>query len=354
MSELFSPDFLFRNAILGGLGVALLCSRARRLPGAAPAGADRRRAAAGERRGRRRGVLADRARARGRRSGAPARARRLARRDLRRARAARARPAPRPQPGRVGRRRALRDQLRRDDPVRRAEPDGRHRDGEPAARRAARDHRLRSRVRWRGCCSWWRALLFLFRRELLLTSFDPEFARTIGREPAARRPAALLPDRRRDRARRDDRRTARGVRLPGAAGARGAARGARARAPRSRSPRRSRALSLPRRLLDLAYHADLPTGPVCVAVAAACWALASGVMRAAREPRARRRSCCWRSSRACSALPAARRASRRRSAERSAPLPRGTLPELGRVARRRRAAVRERDRQAAAHVAKAC
>ena len=26
MSELFSPDFLFRNAILGGLGVALLCS----------------------------------------------------------------------------------------------------------------------------------------------------------------------------------------------------------------------------------------------------------------------------------------------------------------------------------------
>ena len=26
MSELLSPDFLFRNAILGGLGVALLCS----------------------------------------------------------------------------------------------------------------------------------------------------------------------------------------------------------------------------------------------------------------------------------------------------------------------------------------
>ena len=26
MSELFSPDFIFRNAILGGLGVALLCA----------------------------------------------------------------------------------------------------------------------------------------------------------------------------------------------------------------------------------------------------------------------------------------------------------------------------------------
>ena len=36
----------------------------------------------------------------------------------------------------------------------------------------------------------------------------------------------------------------------------------------------------------LSYRADLPAGPVCVAVVAACWALANGAMRL-RAPRAR-------------------------------------------------------------------
>ena len=58
MSEFFSPDFLFRNAILGGLGVALLCSILGHLRGAAAAGADRRRAPAGRLRRDRRRVLA--------------------------------------------------------------------------------------------------------------------------------------------------------------------------------------------------------------------------------------------------------------------------------------------------------
>ena len=325
MSELFSAGLPVpqRHPRRARRGAALL--PARDLPGAAPPGADRRGAAAGQRRRHRGRLLADRTRPRGRgRQHAPARAGGLARRDLRRARPARRRPAPRAQPGRVGRRSALRDQLGGDHPVRRAQSEGRHRDGEPAARRAARDHRRRPAAWSAACCSPWAALFFLFRRDLLLTSFDPEFARTIGRDPVRYDLLLYVLIGGGDRARRDDGRAAGGVRLPGAAGARRAARRARARSRRSRSPRRWR------RSRSSAASGS-PIGRTCRRAPsasrwpAACWAVVEPRDAPARPAGAPPRCCCW--SPRSRLRSAARRASKPPRSARPSPLPRGTLPE---------------------------
>ena len=166
------------------------------------------------------------------------------------------------------------------------------------------------------------ALFFLFRRDLLLTSFDPEFSRTIGRDPL--RFDLLLYF-------LIGGSIALGVMtvgplmvfgylvLPALAALRVA-------------PGLGWAFVLSAAVaalsflggFGLSYRADLPAGPVCVAVAAACWAVASLTMRL----RARRRAAALLLLAAALATPFGC-ASRFAAAEerRSAPLPRGTLPE---------------------------
>jgi ABC-type Mn2+/Zn2+ transport system permease subunit/TolB-like protein len=128
------------------------------------------------------------------------------------------------------------------------------------------------------------SLFFLFRRDLLLTSFDPEFARTIGRDPF--RYDLLL------------------YFLIGGGVALGVmtagplvvfgflvlpALAALRLAPGLGS---AFALSAVVAVLSflggfgLSYRADLPAGPVCVAVAGACWALASLTVRLRASRRA--------------------------------------------------------------------
>jgi ABC-type Mn2+/Zn2+ transport system permease subunit len=168
-------------------------------------------------------------------------------------------------------------------------------------------------------------LFFAFRRDLLLTSFDPEFARTLGRNPL-----------------RYD------VLLYGLIGA-GIALGVMTAGPLlvfgflvlpalaalRIAPALTWAFALAALFSTLSflggfwvsYHADLPAGPVCVGVAAACWALASLAMRL----RARRSvallllltlafatspGCASRSERLATA-----------AAQRGSPLPPGTLPQ---------------------------
>jgi len=168
-------------------------------------------------------------------------------------------------------------------------------------------------------------LLFLFRRDLLLSSFDPEFARTIGRDPVrydfllhlligggialgvmTAGPLVVFGF----------------LVLPALAALRVA-------------PGLASAFAISAGIAVfsfstgfwLSYRADLPAGPVCVAVVAACWAIASLTMRL----RARRRAaalltlalalltvsgCATREARLAAA-----------AEERSSPLPRGTLPE---------------------------
>jgi ABC-type Mn2+/Zn2+ transport system permease subunit len=170
-------------------------------------------------------------------------------------------------------------------------------------------------------------LLFAFRRELLLASFDPEFARTLGREPA--RADALL------------------YFLIGAGIALGVMTAGPlvvfgflvlpALAALRVAPGLAAAFVLSAAIAAssflggfwLSYHADLPAGPVCVAVAAGCWALASlGVrLRAARAAGALLLAL-------LASLPAAPLgcASRFAAAQErtAAPLPRGTLPDAAR------------------------
>src|SRR5262249_3215073 len=136
----------------------------------------------------------------------------------------------------------------------------------------------------------WGALLvaalpfFLFRRELLLTSFDPEFARTMGRSPT--RYDALL------------------YALLGGAIALGVMEaGPRgvvgflvlpALAALHLAPGLGAAFAISAAIgsasflggFALAYRADLPAGPVCVAAAAACWLAAALVARLRSRHRA--------------------------------------------------------------------
>jgi len=168
------------------------------------------------------------------------------------------------------------------------------------------------------------ALFFLFRRDLLLTSFDPEFARTIGREPA--RYDLLL------------------YVLIGAGIALGVmtagplvvfgflvlpALAALRIAPGLTSAFAISALVATASFLGgfwLSYRADLPAGPVCVAVVAACWAVASLAMRLRAHLSALGLllvAIALATSSGC-----AQRAERLAAAaeERDSPLPRGTLP----------------------------
>jgi len=167
------------------------------------------------------------------------------------------------------------------------------------------------------------AVLFaLFRRDLLLTSFDPEFARTLGRDPLRYDLLLYL--------------------LIGGSIALGVMTAGPlvvfgflvlpALAALRVAPGLVAAFAISAGIAALsflggfwiAYRADLPAGPACVALAGACWAMASLAMRL----RSRRGAA------AALALIAALVvvpgcASRFEAAEQraSAPLPRGTLPE---------------------------
>ncbi len=167
------------------------------------------------------------------------------------------------------------------------------------------------------------ALLFLFRRDLLLTSFDPEFSRTIGREPA--RYDLLL------------------YFLIGAGIALGVMTAGPlvvfgflvlpALAALRVAPGLAAAFAISAAIASvsflggfwISYQADLPAGPVCVAVVAACWALASGVMRL----RASRRvaALVLLALAGLPLLPGCASRFAAAEAKRSAPLPRGSLPE---------------------------
>jgi len=169
------------------------------------------------------------------------------------------------------------------------------------------------------------SLFFLFRRDLLLTSFDPEFARTLGRDPARYDFLLYL--------------------LIGAGIALGVmtagpllvfgflvlpALAALRVAPGLASAFVISALFATLSFLAgfwLSYRADLPAGPVCVGVVAACWVLSVLAMRLrARHSAAvlllvaialaTSPGCATRSERLAAA-----------SEERVSPLPLGTLPE---------------------------
>jgi ABC-type Mn2+/Zn2+ transport system permease subunit len=166
------------------------------------------------------------------------------------------------------------------------------------------------------------SLFFLFRRDLLLSSFDPEFARTLGRDPV--RTDLLL------------------YLLIGGGIALGVmtagpllvfgflvlpALAALRVAPGLGSAFALSAVVAALSFLGgfaLSYRADLPAGPACVAVAAACWLAASlgGRLRAGgRGGAALLLAAALATSQGC--------ASRFEAARERAvsPLPRGTLPE---------------------------
>ncbi len=169
------------------------------------------------------------------------------------------------------------------------------------------------------------ALLFLFRRDLLLSSFDPEFAHTIGRQPA-----------------RYD------MLLYGLIGA-GIALGVMTAGPLlvfgylvlpalaalRVAPGLASAFAISAGVAAfsflggfwVSYRADLPAGPVCVAGVAACWALASLGMRL--RARARTAALLLLAALLPASLGCASRESRLAAAaqQRESPLPRGTLPE---------------------------
>lgn len=133
-------------------------------------------------------------------------------------------------------------------------------------------------------------LFFAFRREILLASFDPEFARTIGRRPA--RADALL------------------FLLLGGTIAVGVMEAGPlvvfgflvlpALAALRVAPGLGSALAISAAIgalcsvggFELAYRADLPTGPTSVALAAGCWITAAACARLAARlgPAARRRA----------------------------------------------------------------
>jgi ABC-type Mn2+/Zn2+ transport system permease subunit len=170
------------------------------------------------------------------------------------------------------------------------------------------------------------SLFFLFRRDLLLTSFDPEFARTLGREPS--RYDALL------------------YFLIGGGIALGVMTAGPllvfgflvlpALAALRIAPGLAVAFALSALIAAgsflggfwLSYRADLPAGPVCVAVVAACWVGASAAMRLRGRGRRHAAALLLVLASALGAAPLGC-ASRFAAAEevRNAALPRGTLPE---------------------------
>ncbi len=166
------------------------------------------------------------------------------------------------------------------------------------------------------------SLFLLFRRELLLTSFDPEFARTLGRDPLRYDLLLYL--------------------LIGGGIALGVITAGPllvfgflvlpALAALRIAPGLGSAFAISAAVASLSflggfalsYRADLPAGPACVAVAAACWLAASlgGRLRASRSGAA--------ALLLAAALPAWLGCASRfdAAAQRaSSPLPRGTLPE---------------------------
>ena len=166
------------------------------------------------------------------------------------------------------------------------------------------------------------SLFFLFRRELLLAGFDPEFARSLGRDPV--RSDLLLY-----------------LMIGG-----GIALGVMTAGPLlvfgflvlpalaalRLAPGLASAFAISAGLaalsflggFALAYRADLPAGPACVAVAAGCWLLASLAARL----RAAGRAAAALLLLAVLALPTGCASRFEAAAERAvAPLPRGTLPE---------------------------
>jgi ABC-type Mn2+/Zn2+ transport system permease subunit len=166
------------------------------------------------------------------------------------------------------------------------------------------------------------ALFFAFRRDLLLCSFDPEFARTLGRDPS--RVDLLL------------------YLLVGG----GIALGVMTTGPLlvfgflvlpplaalRVAPGLGAAFALSAAVaavsflggFEVAYRADLPAGPVCVAAAALCWAVAAVAMRLRARGRAAASLLV-----VLSLAPWLGCASRFAAAEQraAAPLARGTLPE---------------------------
>jgi ABC-type Mn2+/Zn2+ transport system permease subunit len=167
------------------------------------------------------------------------------------------------------------------------------------------------------------SLFILFRRDLLLCSFDPEFARTLGRDPARYDLLLYL--------------------LFGGGIALGVITAGPllvfgflvlpALAALRLAPGLGSAFAVSAALaalsflggFALSYRADLPAGPTCVAVAAACWAVASlaGRLRESGRPGAALALllCALASAPGC--------ASRFEAAQERAtsPLPRGTLPD---------------------------
>jgi ABC-type Mn2+/Zn2+ transport system permease subunit len=166
------------------------------------------------------------------------------------------------------------------------------------------------------------ALFFLFRRDLLLTSFDPEFARTLGRDPLRYDLLLYL---------LIGGGIALGVMLAGPLVVFGflvlPALAALRVAPGLVAAFAISAAVAAFSFLGgfwISYQADLPAGPACVALAGACWAAASLGMRL----RARRRAAALLLLLAVLGVPLGCASRFEAAAQRAAsPLPRGTLPE---------------------------
>jgi ABC-type Mn2+/Zn2+ transport system permease subunit len=163
------------------------------------------------------------------------------------------------------------------------------------------------------------ALFFLFRRDLLLTSFDPEFSRTLGRDPLRYDLLLYL---------LIGGGIALGVMTAGPLVVFGflvlPALAALRLAPGLVAAFGISAAVAASSFLGgfwISYRADLPAGPVCVAVAGACWAAASLAMRARAIAAALLVVVALGVPTGCASRfeAAAQRA--------AAPLPRGSLPE---------------------------
>jgi ABC-type Mn2+/Zn2+ transport system permease subunit len=167
------------------------------------------------------------------------------------------------------------------------------------------------------------ALFFLFRRDLLLTSFDPEFSRTLGRDPLRYDLLLYL---------LIGGGIALGVMMTGPLVVFGFL-VLPALAALRVAPGLVSAFCLSAGVAALSflggfwisYRADLPAGPACVAVAGACWAASSLWMRLRARPGA---AALLLLALATLGLPQGCASRFEAAAQRAAsPLPRGTLPE---------------------------
>jgi len=166
------------------------------------------------------------------------------------------------------------------------------------------------------------SLFFLFRRDLLLTSFDPEFSRTLGREPVRYDLLLYL---------LIGGGIALGVMMTGPLVVFGFL-VLPALAALRVAPGLVAAFCISAAVAALSflggfwisYQADLPAGPACVAVAGACWAASSFLMRL----RVRRGAAALLLLLAALGLTQGCASRFEAAAQRAAsPLPRGTLPE---------------------------